>query len=104
MHNVLKPVRQSSLEDLKKENSYDKLPEVRKAASLMPMKKPVRQQSLRDLVVSCSPPKGQSPPIAKTNVDTVALITQALKQLDNFSDLDDDMETKSQQSLPEIIL
>lgn len=87
LRNVLKPVRQDSQQNLN-QKSTTMTPVLDKGrggdgGGLMPMM-PVRQQSLRELV-GCSPNKPQRSP----KVDTVDLITQALKQLDSLSEDDD---------------
>jgi hypothetical protein len=77
LRNVLKPVRQQSLENIHQKSNDASL-----ARSLMPIM-PVRQQSLRDMM-GCSP-----------DVSTVSLLSQALEHLDAFEEEDFDLDTQS---------
>jgi hypothetical protein len=77
LRNVLKPVRQQSLENVHQKSNEGSL-----ARSLMPIM-PVRQQSLRDMM-GCSP-----------DVSTVSLLSQALEHLDAFEEEDFDLDTQS---------
>ena len=81
LRNVVKPVRQDSRENINCGVRHH---------SLMPMM-PVRQNSLRELM-------GSSPQKRSPKVDTVDLITQALKQLDSLSEDEDLMMSRSSMS------
>lgn len=89
LRNVLKPVRQSSRENIQvspcKHMRERQAPE--RGHSLMPMM-PVRQQSIRELFASS--------PKDSPKMDTVQLITQALEQLDSLADIEDDLDLSPQ--------
>ena len=97
LRNVFQPVRQESREDIHQKSSCSlsssSTDGLQRRHSLMPMM-PVRQQSLREMV-------GCSPHNKDKKMDTVHLITQALKQLDSLVEMeDDDMDAGTTCSLP----